>query len=172
MNGEPDEALPHVFVALGSNLGEREQHIKDACAEISALAGVGELRCSSVFETDPMGPQNQPDYLNAVCQFYYSGSARELLNELQTIEKAHGRVKTTHRWTARPLDLDILLFGDQQIDAPDLQIPHIGIAERSFVIWPLLELQPDLSIPGLGAVVELKKQCQEFGIQKYKALAK
>ena len=158
-------------MALGSNLGEREQHIRDACAEISALNGVGELRCSSLFETDPMGPQNQPDYLNAVCQFYYSGSAHKLLNELQVIEKAHGRVKTTRRWTARPLDLDILLFGDQQINEPELRIPHIGIAERSFVIWPLLELQPDLSIPGLGAVRELKKQCQEFGIQKYKGFS-
>lgn len=171
MNDERNEAEPLVFVALGSNLGDREQHLSDACEDISALAGVRELRCSSVFETDPMGPQNQPDYLNAVCQFYYSGSAGKLLNELQAIEKTHGRVKSTRRWTARPLDLDILLFGDQQIDEPELQIPHIGLAERSFVIWPLLELQPDLSIPGLGAVRELKKGCQEFGIQKYKGLS-
>lgn len=171
MNDQRDDVKLRVFVALGSNLGEREQHISHACREISALPDVSELRCSSVFETDPMGPQDQPDYLNAVCQFDYRGSARTLLSQLQTIEKAHGRVKSTRRWTARPLDLDILLFGDQQIDEPDLQIPHIGIAERSFVIWPLLELQPDLSIPGLGAVVELKEQCQEFGIQKYKGFS-
>ncbi|MFK8076152.1 MAG: 2-amino-4-hydroxy-6-hydroxymethyldihydropteridine diphosphokinase [Granulosicoccus sp.] len=171
MNGTSVDAQTRVFVALGSNLGERQRHISQACVEISALPDVRELRCSSVFETDPMGPQNQPDYLNAVCQFYYGESPRMLLNELQSIEKAHGRVKKKSRWTARPLDLDILLFGDEQIDEPDLQIPHIGIAERSFVIWPLLELQPGLSIPGLGPAVEFKKQCQAFGIQKYKGFS-
>lgn len=163
-----NDVKQRVYVALGSNLGEREQHIKTACQEIAQLPGCGDFRCSSIFETDPMGPQNQPDYLNAVCEFEYSGSAHGLLEELQIIEKAHGRVKTTKRWTARPLDLDIVLFGEQQINEPDLQIPHVGVAERSFVIWPLLELQADLCIPGVGAVADLKKQCQEFGIQKYK----
>ena len=168
-----DRASPHcVFVALGSNLGDREQHLKEACSQIALLAECERFRCSSVYETDPMGPQDQPDYLNAVCQFTYAGTARQLLEELQNIERAHGRVKATTRWTARPLDLDIVVFGDQRIDEFDLQIPHIGLAERSFVIWPLIELQPDLNIPGLGPVELLAKKCQKFGITRYKGAAK
>jgi len=112
-----------VFVALGSNLGDRKAHLND---------GVGEL-----------------------------------LVQLQAIEKSHGRVKTETRWTARPLDLDILLFGEQTIDESDLRIPHIGIAHRSFVLWPLHELQDDLYVPDLGLVSDLKKDCQKFGIKPY-----
>lgn len=167
----PEELHQRVYVALGSNLGDREQHIVSASQEISQLPACVDFRCSALYQTDPMGPQNQPDYLNAVCEFGYTGVAHELLKQLKAIEKLHGRVKTTTRWTARPLDLDILLFGDRKINDPDLQIPHVGIAERSFVIWPLLELQPDLQIPGLGALSDLQEHCQKFGIKPYKGAA-
>ena len=167
-----DTLLTTVFVALGSNLGNREQHLSKACADISALQAVHDVMCSSVYETDPMGPQNQPDYLNAVCRFKYAGTAMQLLDELQFIEQEHGRAKSNERWTARPLDLDILLFGTEQIDEPRLQIPHIGIRERSFVLWPLLELEPELHIPGLGLAKDLSLHCQQFGIKTYVGAAK
>ena len=164
--------LTTVYVALGSNLGDREQHLATACEDISALQAASNLVSSSVYETEPMGPQNQPDYLNAVCRFTYTNSAFHLLDALQCIERAHGRVKNTQRWTARPLDLDILLFGSDCIDEPHLQIPHIGISERSFVLWPLIELEPELHIPNLGSVKALRAHCQQFGIKVYERAAK
>jgi len=95
------EAVTRVFVALGSNLGDREEHVKSAVTEIGGLKSVAQLRVSSLYETDPMGPQNQPDYLNAACSFYYSNTPRVLLAQLQAIESSHGRVKNTEpgRWT-------------------------------------------------------------------------
>ncbi len=166
------ERIP-VYVALGSNLGDRAEHIRQACLDIQRMPTVSDLRCSSLYETDPMGPQNQPDYVNAVCRFLVEGmTPYELLGSLQDIEKTHGRAQSAARWTARPLDLDILLFGDAEIDEPDLRIPHIGIAERSFVLWPLAELQADLHIPGLGDVTRLKPDCQRFGIKPFVENAK
>lgn len=156
-----------VYVALGSNLGQREQHIHAAFDEMAALAGVSGLQCSSLYETEPMGPQDQPDYLNAVCGFDYRDTARHLLEELQALEKLHGRFEGGLRWGARPLDLDILLYGNQRIEEPDLIVPHIGLAQRSFVLWPLVELDPALVVPGLGSVQELQQHCQQFGIKRH-----
>jgi 2-amino-4-hydroxy-6-hydroxymethyldihydropteridine diphosphokinase len=164
--------LTTVYVALGSNLGDRERHLSKACEDISALQASYDLVFSSVYETDPMGPQNQPDYLNAVCRFGYADTALHLLEELQSIERSHGRIKSTERWIARPLDLDILLFGRELIDELLLQIPHIGIGERSFVLWPLIELEPELQIPGLGPAKALREDCQQFGIKAYERAAK
>jgi len=164
--------LTTVYVALGSNLGDRERHLATACEDISALQAASNLVCSSVYETEPMGPQNQPDYLNAVCRFDCADSAFHLLEALQCIERGHGRVKNTQRWTARPLDLDILLFGSECIDEPHLQIPHSGISERSFVLWPLLELEPELQIPSLGAAKAMSDHCQQFGIKVYERAVK
>lgn len=161
-----------VFVALGSNLGDRQQHIADACQDIEALEGCDNLQSSSLYQTAPMGPQDQPDYLNAVCCFYYTGTPQQLLAQLQSIEQRHGRVRTTERWTARPLDLDMLLYGNRQINEPLLTVPHVGIPDRSFVVWPLMELDEHLVIPGMGSVVELSKGCQKFGIKRYDGAAK
>lgn len=161
-----------VYVALGSNLGDREAHIRQACTDIKMLAACSNMRCSSVYETDPMGPQNQPDYLNAVCEFDYASTARHLLPLLQGIEQAHGRVQTVERWSARALDLDIVLFGDQQLRTLELTIPHVGIAERSFVLWPLAELDSALHIPGHGPVDALLADCEGFGIRIFNAAAK
>ena len=156
-----------VYVALGSNLGQREEHIRSALGDMAALSGVSSLLGSSLYETEPMGPQDQPSYLNAACSFDYRGSARLLMEQLQGIEAQHGRQGGGQRWGARPLDLDILLYGDQRIEEPGLTIPHIGLPERSFVLWPLVELDPSLMVPGMGAVQDLQQRCQQFGITRY-----
>lgn len=156
-----------VYVALGSNLGQRELHIRSAFDDVAALPGVSSLRSSSLYETEPMGPQDQPNYLNAVCGFEYSAPARVLLEQLQAIERQHGRQADEQRWGARPLDLDILLYGDQRIDEPDLTIPHTGLPQRSFVLWPLMDLAPALKVPGMGTIQDLKERCQQFGIKRY-----
>ena len=156
-----------VFVAMGSNLGDREAHILQAADDITQLPDCTSLVASAIYQSAPMGPQDQPDYLNSACSFECELTPQQLLVELKTIERQHGRTQSTLRWTARPLDLDILLFGDQQIESPELTIPHPGIASRSFVLWPLAELQPDLHLPGLGPVQELMKSCEPLGIRPY-----
>ncbi|MFK8080325.1 MAG: 2-amino-4-hydroxy-6-hydroxymethyldihydropteridine diphosphokinase [Granulosicoccus sp.] len=161
--------MSKVYVALGSNLGDREAHLLKAAHDIEAITGCNDVISASIYETSPMGPQDQPDYLNSVCTFQCNLEPLELLGELKQIEQQHGRIQLTSRWTARPLDLDILLFGDRQIDTEELTIPHRGIALRSFVLWPLAELHGEQALPGLGSISELKKNCQRFGIRRYQA---
>jgi len=164
--------MSEVFVALGSNLGDRQEHIAQAMRQIIDLPGCTNLKASSLYETSPMGPQAQPDYLNAACRFNCTLDPHELLSVLKDIERQHGRSQSTARWTARPLDLDILLYGDQCIDTPTLTIPHMGLASRSFVLWPLNELDDSLVVPGLGSVRQLMEQCERFGIKRYADLQK
>lgn len=156
-----------VYIALGSNQGNRHQHILQSATDIDQLEGCRLLNLSSVYETDPMGPQDQPDYLNAVCAIHCSLEPHSLLEALQSIESSHGREKQGRRWGARPLDLDILLYGERTVYSADLQIPHQGIARRSFVLWPLAEIDPMLHIPGFGPVSGLKPWCEDLGIRQY-----
>ncbi|MFK7857569.1 MAG: 2-amino-4-hydroxy-6-hydroxymethyldihydropteridine diphosphokinase [Granulosicoccus sp.] len=162
--------MSKVFVALGSNLGDREAHLLQGVQDIEQIVDCSGTVSSSIYETNPMGPQDQPDYLNSVCSFQCDLEPMKLLAELKQIERQHGRTQSTQRWTARPLDLDILLFGDRQIDTQSLTIPHIGIAQRSFVLWPLAELDETLQVPGLGSVSELMERCQRFGIKSYRSV--
>ncbi len=113
-----------------------------------------------------MGPQDQPDYLNAVVGLQTELSAFHLLSELQHIEYSHGRTRDGERWGPRTLDLDLLLFADEIIDTPKLSVPHPGIAERSFVLLPLAELAPDLIVPNKGSVSNLLDQCSPNGIRR------
>lgn len=160
-----------VFVALGSNLGDREGHLLQGAEDIAEVAECTELLMSSIYETAPMGPQDQPDYLNAVCSFQCELEPRVLLAELKLIERQHGRIQSTERWRARPLDLDILLFAEQRISSAELTVPHPGIAQRSFVLWPLAELAPELVVPEHGAVQQLMQQCQPLGIKRHPSVA-
>jgi len=166
----PGHSPAQVHVALGSNLGDREAHLRQALNDIADLDGVSALVCSSLYETAPMGPQDQPDYLNAVCRFDYRGTARELLGRLQSIERNHGRLANGRRWGERPLDLDILLVDRQIIDEADLSVPHPGLSERSFVLWPLAELDENLSVPGDKCqdrtVAQLQQDCPRLGIRQ------
>lgn len=156
-----------VYVALGSNLGDRVEHVRAACADITAIDGCHSLRLSPLYESAPMGPQDQPDYVNAVCRFHCTLFPHALLGELKVIERNHGRDFAAARWTARPLDLDIALFGNQVIDTDDLIIPHRGLALRSFVLRPLFDLAPTLSIPGLGPVATLLHDCEDYSIRPF-----
>ena len=113
---------------------------------------------SGMYLSEPMGPQDQPDYVNAVAAFDTGESAHALLEMLHAIEDAHGRVRT-QRWGARTLDLDLLILGGQKIDTPELQVPHPRLAERAFVLYPLLELDPALSAPGVGRLADLTHDC-------------
>lgn len=130
------------YIGLGSNLGDSQQILNDA---VSQLEQLGQVRVSRFYRTPPMGPQDQPDYLNAAAELQTILEPLALLDELQRIENESGRVRLRH-WGERTLDLDLLLYGTHSIDHPRLTVPHVGILERDFVLVPLLDLNPNLSI--------------------------
>jgi 2-amino-4-hydroxy-6-hydroxymethyldihydropteridine diphosphokinase len=154
------------YLGLGSNLASPVEQIKSARFAIAALDGVKELAFSSLYHSLPMGPKDQPDYVNAVMAIATELSVLDLLHKLQSIESAQGRTRTGERWGARTLDLDILMYGDQCIDLPELTVPHPGIVERSFVLYPWHEIAPELTIPGRGSLAELLAACPLAGLKK------
>lgn len=139
------------YIGLGSNLDAPSRQIRDALRELDEAHGIELRQVSSLYGSEPMGPKDQPDYVNAVAEIETQLSPEELLKALFVIEDHHGRVRERQvRWGARTLDLDLLLFGDVQMNTPELTIPHVGICERAFVIFPLLEIAPEVEIPGVG----------------------
>jgi 2-amino-4-hydroxy-6-hydroxymethyldihydropteridine diphosphokinase len=153
------------YIGLGSNLQNPSEQIHSARAAIAALACINEQAFSSLYKSAPMGPQDQPDYVNAVMAVATDLSPIELLRALQTIENSHGRVRG-ERWGARTLDLDILLYGNQVIALPDLTVPHAGLTERAFVLYPLYEIAPQLDIPDKGKLVDLLDNCPLAGLTR------
>lgn len=153
-----------VYIGLGSNLEDPEGQIKSAVKEIDQLEKSRLTAESGLFRSRPMGPQDQPYYINAVMLIETELEAVELLDRLQQIELDHGRVRQRH-WGERTLDLDILLYDDQQIQSERLTIPHPGMAEREFVLYPLNKINPDLAVPGKGPLKDLLKACPENGIE-------
>lgn len=129
-----------VFIALGSNLGDRAAHLDAALRELNLVPSTHVLRCSSYYETRPVGgPPNQRDYLNAVAELSTSLDAHALLGRMLEIESTRGRIRA-ERNGPRTLDLDLLLFRDQTCDEPHLTIPHPRMWSREFVLQPLTEL--------------------------------
>lgn len=128
-----------IFVGLGSNLGDREAHIRGALAELDAAADIRVVRCSSLIETLPVGGPHQPAYLNAVAEFETRLGPGELLGRLLAAERQHGRIRSV-RNAPRTLDLDLLLYGQERISTPGLSLPHPRMWDRAFVLGPLAEL--------------------------------
>ncbi|OQX16060.1 MAG: 2-amino-4-hydroxy-6-hydroxymethyldihydropteridine diphosphokinase [Thiothrix lacustris] len=136
------------YIGLGSNLGNPVANLHSALKQLAGMEGVELQGVSRFYTSKPMGPPDQPDYVNAVAGVLTPLPAHALLQTLFTVERAHGRVRDVGlRWGPRTLDLDLLLYGDAMIDTPDLCVPHPGIGERSFVVLPLLDLAPHLVLP-------------------------
>jgi 2-amino-4-hydroxy-6-hydroxymethyldihydropteridine diphosphokinase len=154
------------YLGLGSNLANPVRQIELARTACAALAGVQELAFSSLYRSPPMGSRDQPDYVNAVMAILTELPAINLLQALQSIENDQGRVRTADRWSARTLDLDLLLYGDLQIEQTGLTVPHPGIAERAFVLYPLFEIAPELVIPGKGRLSDLIAMCSLNGLRR------
>jgi len=140
------------FVGVGTNLGDRWANLARAARALRAEPRVALLRASRVWDTAPVGPP-QPRFLNAVLEVEASGPARALLDALLRIERAAGRRRGVARWTARTLDLDLLLFDDALVDEPGLVVPHPAMTSRRFVLAPLAELCPERIVPGAGHTV-------------------
>jgi 2-amino-4-hydroxy-6-hydroxymethyldihydropteridine diphosphokinase len=136
------------YVALGSNLGDRERHLCAGFAALRALRGVRDVVASRVYETDPVGPGDQRPYLNAVARLRTQLAPRTLLEHLLAIERSEGRERGAVRNAPRTLDLDLLLHGECEQSEPGLVVPHPRIAQRPFVLEPLCDLAPDLVLPG------------------------
>jgi len=137
------------YVGLGANLGDREASIRRA-AEL-----IGATRLSTIRETDPWGYEDQPRFLNAVVELETALPPRELLDRLLEVERELGRTRDGPRFGPRTIDLDLLVYGDLQLDEPGLTVPHPRLQERLFVLEPLAELAPSLDVPGKGLVSAL-----------------
>ena len=142
------------YIGLGSNLSNPIEQLKTALHSIAALPSTRLLQSSSFYGSKPLGPQDQPDFVNAVCKIQTNLSVKDLLHHLQKIELEQGRIKKRH-WGERLIDLDILLFGDDIISTDELTVPHKQIALRDFVLIPLVEIAPGLIIPKLGTIESL-----------------
>ncbi|WP_371187155.1 2-amino-4-hydroxy-6-hydroxymethyldihydropteridine diphosphokinase [Thalassotalea maritima] len=153
-----------VYIGLGSNLAGPDQQIEQALEAIKNIAKTQLTRVSSLYTSKPMGPQDQPDYMNAVAELATQLSPLELLDQLQAIELSFGRVRKDERWGARVLDLDILLFANNVIDSERLTVPHYGMKVREFVIYPLAEIAPELHLPDGTSVASLQKQLDANGL--------
>lgn len=142
------------YVGLGSNVGDPVEQVNLAIERLDHIVGTSVIACSSLYRSAPFGPVRQPDYINAVVSLRTQLAARALFSNFQEIERLQGRTRGV-RWGPRTLDLDFLVFGDLEIDDPDLTLPHPGIALRNFVLLPLREIAPKLVIPGLGSVADI-----------------
>ena len=142
------------YVGLGANLGMREETLRRAVELLGAADGVDVLAVSQLRETAPVGVVDQPPFLNGAVAVETTRTARELLDLLLGIERSLGRVRQ-ERWGPRTIDLDLLVYGDEVVDEPGLQVPHPHLHERRFALEPLAELQPKLDVPGRGCVSDV-----------------
>jgi 2-amino-4-hydroxy-6-hydroxymethyldihydropteridine diphosphokinase len=141
--------VTRAYIGVGANLGDREATIRAALAALPGIVGVSQLR-----ETDPVGVVDQPPFLNGAVAVETDFSPRELLDALLAVERELGRERR-ERWGPRTIDLDLLLYGDETIDEPGLTVPHPRLHERRFALEPLIDLDPELAIPGHGPVSDL-----------------
>ncbi|MCY1306269.1 2-amino-4-hydroxy-6-hydroxymethyldihydropteridine pyrophosphokinase [compost metagenome] len=163
--------MERVFIGLGSNLAEPVSQLRGALAAIGELPQTHLTAVSSLYASDPLGPPDQPRYVNAVAALDTELAPLHLLDALQAIELAQGRVRKDERWGPRTLDLDILLFGQRQIDEPRLQVPHYHMHARAFVLYPLAEIAGDLQLPDGRPLQALLDTCPFEGLERLADLA-
>jgi 2-amino-4-hydroxy-6-hydroxymethyldihydropteridine diphosphokinase len=146
------------FIALGSNLAEPLSQVNNALAALARIPHSRIVATSSFYRTPPLGPQDQPDYLNAAVALETTLSAEELLDNTQRIELEQGRVRKAERWGPRTLDLDIMLFGDATINTERLTVPHYDMKNRAFMLLPLSEIAPALRFPDGERLADVLKR--------------
>ncbi|MDD0844677.1 2-amino-4-hydroxy-6-hydroxymethyldihydropteridine diphosphokinase [Pseudomonas sp. Gutcm_11s] len=159
--------MERVYIGLGSNLAEPRQQLEAALAAIAALPSSRLAATSSLYASDPLGPPDQPRYVNAVAALDTELAPLQLLDALQRIELEQGRVRKAERWGPRTLDLDILLFGDRLLAEERLSVPHYHMHARAFVLYPLAEIAPaDLQLPDGRDLPALLAACPYVGLER------
>ncbi|UVE17047.1 2-amino-4-hydroxy-6-hydroxymethyldihydropteridine diphosphokinase [Pseudomonas sp. LS44] len=158
--------MERVYIGLGSNLAKPIEQLRAALAALDALPHSRLVTVSSFYASDPLGPADQPRYVNAVAALDTSLAPLPLLDALQAIEQDQGRQRKAERWGPRTLDLDILLFGQRLIDEPRLQVPHYHLHARPFVLYPLAEITTDLQLADGRSLSALLEACPFRGIER------
>jgi 2-amino-4-hydroxy-6-hydroxymethyldihydropteridine diphosphokinase len=153
------------FIGLGSNLQDPRGQLLRALDELAAIPASRLVARSPLYQSDPVGPPGQPDYVNAVARLDTELPAEKLLDALQAIEQGHQRQRTV-RWGPRTLDLDLLLYGDAVIETQRLQVPHPRMDQRAFVLYPLADIAPALIIPGHGPLPGLLAAHPPVGLER------
>jgi 2-amino-4-hydroxy-6-hydroxymethyldihydropteridine diphosphokinase len=165
--------LQQVFVGLGANLQDPAAQVRRAFDELAHLPQTRLIRASSLYESEALqsadalmeAGKTPPRYINAVAALETMLTPQVLLEEMMEIEQQHGRMRL-RRWDSRTLDLDLLVYGQQNIDEPGLRVPHPEMHKRAFVLYPLHEIAPELEIPGLGPLATLLSHCDAGEIRK------
>lgn len=158
------------YIGLGSNLADPAKQIQSAVKQVAATESSAITALSSLYFSRPMGPQDQPDYMNAVLALTTDLAPLALLDALQAIENKAGRVRKDNRWGPRILDLDILLYDQQVINTERLIVPHYGMKTREFVLLPLVEIAPSLTLPCGDKVSQLSQQIESNGLKIHSKL--
>lgn len=165
-SGKSDVWVP-AYVGLGSNLDSPASQVQRALAELESLDDVRFVTASALYRNPPLGPQDQPDYVNAVAGLLTRLPPQELLGQLQALELRLGRIREEgDRWGPRIIDLDLLVYGNLTMQNPDLNLPHSGISERNFVLLPLCDIAPWLTVPGKGSASVLAQRLGCSGLQR------
>ena len=158
--------MERVYIGLGSNLADPLTQLRSALAALAALPQTSLAAQSCFYASDPLGPADQPRYVNAVAALDTELPPLKLLDALQAIEQEQGRMRKAERWAPRTLDLDILLFGERQLNEPRLTVPHYHMHARAFVLYPLAEIAPQLYLPDGRALSALLAACPFAGLER------
>jgi 2-amino-4-hydroxy-6-hydroxymethyldihydropteridine diphosphokinase len=156
------------YIGVGSNLDEPAGQVRRALSALEGLARTRLISRSALYLSTPLGSVAQPDFVNAVAALLTQQDVWQLFRALRSLEIELGRLPPRVRWGPRRIDLDLLLFGRQRVDSPELTVPHPGIVQRNFVLYPLLEVAPELDVPGAGRVAELVARVDSTGIRRLK----
>jgi 2-amino-4-hydroxy-6-hydroxymethyldihydropteridine diphosphokinase len=151
------------YVAIGSNLESPRERVLEAMQRLGSLSAADTLLRSHLYLSRPMGPQDQPDFVNAAAGLLTQHSPQELLARLLDIERSMGRNRR-ERWGPRVIDLDLVWMVDAAVDEPGIKVPHPGVSIRNFVLYPLADIAPTITIPGMGTVLDLKRSVGGDGI--------
>lgn len=155
------------YIGIGSNLEQPVEKARQAIAALKLLPNSQLVAVSPLYCSKPMGPADQPDYINAVAAITTSLAPLALLDQLQRIEQEKGRLRKAQRWGPRTLDLDLLLYGNDIIENERLTVPHYGIKQREFVLYPLSDIAPSLILPCGELLSILVKNCPLNDLQVY-----
>jgi len=159
--------VTRVYIAIGSNLASPLEQVNAALAALAEIPDSQIVAVSPFYRTPPLGPQDQPDYLNAAVALDTDLAPETLLDHTQRIELQQGRERKAHRWGPRTLDLDIMLFGDRQIATPRLTVPHYDMKNRAFMLLPLVHIAPDVCFPDGVKVADILANLDPSGISRW-----